>query len=143
MLLCYGLPANLAGRDVRPDSITSELRQWPVQLALVNPEAPYFKDADLVVTADCVPFAYAGLHRDFIKGKVVAVGCPKLDDTEPYLEKLAGIFSNGVKSVVVVNMEVPCCFGLWKLVQDAAKRSGRNIPLEQIVIGIKGEVKTK
>ena len=132
-----GLTQELGGQRA---VVLSELRQWPVQLALVNPEAPYFRDADLVVTADCVPFAYADFHRDFIKGKVVAVGCPKLDDTGPYLEKLAGIFSSGVKSVIVVNMEVPCCFGLWKLVQDAIRKSGKNIPLKQVVIGIKGEV---
>jgi NAD-dependent dihydropyrimidine dehydrogenase PreA subunit len=123
--------------------VLSELRQWPVQLALVDPEAPYFRNADLVVAADCVPFAYAGFHRDFIKGKIVVTGCPKLDDTGPYLEKLADIFRNGVKSVVVVNMEVPCCYGLWKLVRDAILKSGRGIPAKQVIIGIKGDIKTK
>ena len=119
----------------------SQLAQWPVQLKLVPTNAPYFQNADLLVTADCVPFAYANFHQDFIKGKVVVVGCPKLDDIQYYKEKLTEIFkSNSIKSVTVPYMEVPCCFGLVKAAEDAIAASGKNIPLKKIKIGIRGEI---
>ncbi len=119
----------------------SELTQWPVQLRLVPINAPYFEAADLLVAADCVPFAYANFHQDFIKGKVVVVGCPKLDDIQYYREKLTEIFkSNSIKSVTVPYMEVPCCFGLVKAAEDAIEASGKNIPLKKIKIGIRGEI---
>jgi len=109
---------------------------------LVNPKAPYFKDADLIVVADCVPFAYANFHKDFLKDKSIVVGCPKLDDTQFYEEKLAEIFRQSkIKSVTVVNMEVPCCNGLHYLVKKAVERSGKDIPVEQVIISIKGERK--
>lgn len=121
--------------------IESELRQWPVQLALINPRAPYFKGSDLVVAADCVPFAFADFHRHFLSGKSVAVGCPKLDDIDSYKEKLIEIFKvSGVKSVTVVNMEVPCCHGLQNAVKEAIRESGKNIPYCDIVVSIKGEI---
>ena len=119
----------------------SHLTQWPVQLKLVPIDAPYFQDADLLVAADCVPFAYANFHQDFIKGKVVVVGCPKLDDIQYYKEKLTEILkSNSIKSVTVPYMEVPCCFGLVKAAEDAIAASGKNIPLKKIKIGIRGEI---
>jgi len=119
----------------------SQLTQWPVQLKLVPINAPYFQDADLLVVADCVPFAYANFHQDFIKGKVVIVGCPKLDDIQYYEEKLIEIFkSNSIKSVTVPYMEVPCCFGLVKAAEDAMAASGKHIPLMKIKIGIRGEI---
>ncbi len=119
----------------------SQLTQWPVQLKLVPIKAPYFQDADLLVAADCVPFAYANFHQDFIKGKVVIIGCPKLDDIQYYEEKLTEIFkSNSIKSVTVPYMEVPCCFGLVKAAEDAIAASGKNIPLKKIKIGIRGEI---
>ena len=119
----------------------SQLAQWPVQLKLVPINAPYFQDADLLVAADCVPFAYANFHQDFIKGKVVVVGCPKLDDIQYYKEKLTEIFkSNSIKSVTVPYMEVPGCFGLVKAAEDAIAASGKNIPLKKIKIGIRGEI---
>ncbi|MDY6965124.1 MAG: 4Fe-4S binding protein [Halobacteriota archaeon] len=120
---------------------SSELRQWPVQLHLVSPEASYFKDADLIIVADCVPFAYANFHQDFLKGKAIIIGCPKLDDADFYLEKITQLLkSSDVKSIEVINMEVPCCFGLMRLVSEAIKRSGKDIPLKQRVIGIKGDI---
>jgi len=120
----------------------SMLSQWPVQLKLVPVNAPYFQDADLLVVADCVPFAYPNLHRDFLKGKAVVVGCPKLDDVQYYREKLIEIFrANPIKSVTVPYMEVPCCFGLVKATEDAIKASGKNIPLKKVKIGIRGEIK--
>ena len=120
----------------------SMLTQWPVQLKLVPINAPYFQDADLLVAADCVPFAYPNFHRDFLKGKAVVVGCPKLDDVQSYKEKLTEILrTNPIKSVTVPYMEVPCCFGLVKATEDAIAASGKNIPLKKVKIGIRGEIK--
>ncbi len=122
--------------------LRSELRQWPVQLHLVPPNAPYFKSADLVVVADCVPFAYANFHQEFLKGegKVIAVGCPKLDDVQAYLEKLTQIVTAAhPRSITVVNMEVPCCFGLVRLVQKAIEQSGQDVPVKTVTISVKGD----
>lgn len=118
----------------------SELRQWPTQLQLVPPTAPYLQNAHLLIAADCVPFAYPEFHRDFIKGRVLVNACPKLDDTGPYVDKLAAmIANNNVQSVTVTIMEVPCCRGLALLAAAAIKQSGRDVPIEVAVIGINGE----
>lgn len=118
----------------------SELRQWPVQLHLLPPAAPYFKDAELLVCADCVGFAMGSMHADLLKGKALAIACPKLDDTAPYVEKLAQIIQlNNTPRVTVAIMEVPCCRGLSMLVAEAIRQSGRDVPLETIVIGVDGE----
>ncbi len=120
----------------------SQLTQWPVQLKLVPINALYFQDADLLVAADCVPFAYPDFHRDFLKRKAVVVGCPKLDDVQFYKEKLTEIFkANSIKSITVPYMEVPCCFGLVKATEDAIEASGKNIPLKKVKIGIRGDIK--
>jgi len=119
----------------------SQLRQWPVQLALVPPMAPYLQGANLVITADCVPFACGSFHEDFLKGKAVLVGCPKLDDVSAYREKLAAIFEQaGLRSIDVVYMEVPCCFGLVHVVQQALADAGEDIPVALTKISIQGEV---
>jgi len=124
--------------------IGSELRQWPIQLQLVPPQAPYYHNADLVLVADCVPFAYANFHTDFLKGRAIAIGCPKLDDLDAYVTKVAQILeSSDIKSLKVLHMEVPCCYGLVYIAQQALGKSGKNIPLESIVIGIEGEVLKK
>jgi hypothetical protein len=121
-------------------SVRSELRQWPVQLHLVPPTAPWFRNADILVAADCVAFAMGSFHRDLLKGKAVAIACPKLDDTGNYVEKLAAIFREGdVKSVTVAIMEVPCCRGLDVTVKQAVEQSGRDIPVQTIIVGINGE----
>src|SRR5512136_1824052 len=118
----------------------SELSQWPVQLKLVPVNAPTFQGADLLVVADCVPLAYANFHQDFLKGKAVVVGCPKLDDVQLYREKLTDIFkTNPIKSITVPFMEVPCCFGLVMAIEDALKASGKTIPLKKVKIGIRGD----
>jgi len=118
----------------------SQLSNWPVQLALVSPSAPYFEDADLLVAADCVPFAYSAFHSDLLRGKVLVIGCPKLDDASFYREKLTEILSSSnVCSVTVAHMEVPCCFGLGRIVEDAIKASGKAIPLEDVTIILRGE----
>lgn len=120
--------------------IKPQLRQWPVQLSLVPVNAPYFDNADLLVTADCVPFAYANYHIDLLKGKAVVIGCPKLDDIEFYVDKLAGIIeNNSIKSITVAHMEVPCCSGIVRAVDLALQRSGKAIPVTKVKIGINGE----
>lgn len=118
----------------------SELGQWPVQLRLMPVQAPYFSGAHLLIAADCVPFAYANFHEDLLKGKVLIVGCPKLDDLSVYQEKLEQIFTqNNIKSVIYAHMQVPCCFGLLPIIKEAINRAGKNIPFEDITITIKGE----
>ena len=119
---------------------TPELRQWPVQLMLVSPEASYFKDSDLLVAADCVPFAYPNFHSDFLRGRSVIIGCPKLDDADYYVEKLTELLKkNKINSITLVNMEVPCCFGLQRIVEEAVQRAGKVLPIRQTVITIRGE----
>lgn len=142
---CPGSMARVIERNETNDNETaaqtpSELRQWPVQLQLVPPTAPYFKEADILVAADCVAFALGSFHRDLLKGKALAIACPKLDETGSYVEKLATIFrENGVKSVTVAIMEVPCCRGLDVMVKQALGLSGKDIPLETVIIGVDGE----
>jgi len=117
----------------------SQLRQWPVQLMLVPVNAPYFKNADLLITADCVPFAYADYHADLLKGKKVVVGCPKLDDIHYYSEKLTEIIKNNdLKSITVAYMEVPCCMGIVMAAERAIAASGKDIPLNKVQISIDG-----
>ncbi|WP_026477139.1 ATP-binding protein [Alkaliphilus transvaalensis] len=120
--------------------IKPQLRQWPVQLKLVPVNAPYFEKADLLVTADCVPFAYPNYHIDLLKGKAVVVGCPKLDDLEFYIEKLTKmIATNDLKSVTVAYMEVPCCQGIVMAVDEAIKRANVSIPVSKVKIGLQGQ----
>lgn len=122
--------------------VESQLRQWPVQIMLVPAYAPYLQNADLLIAADCVPFAYADFHEDMLKGKILLVGCPKLDDLGIYKEKLAQIFkNNNIKSVTHVHMEVPCCFGLVGIIQSAIQASARRMPFKEIVISINGKIK--
>ena len=121
--------------------VSSELRQWPIQLHLVPPHAPYLQNADLVLVADCVPFAYANFHHDFLKGKAIAIGCPKLDGLDAYVSKVAQILESAdIKSLKVVHMEVPCCYGLVHVAREALNKSGKDIPFEKVMIGVKGDV---
>jgi hypothetical protein len=141
---CQGSMARVIERpettDTAQGKAISELRQWPVQLHLVPPNAPYFQDAEILVSADCVAFAMGSMHQGLLKGKALAIACPKLDDTTAYVDKLAHIFStNTIKSITVAIMEVPCCRGLDVMVREALGKSGMDIPLESIVIGINGE----
>ncbi len=123
-----------------PEMRESMLSTWPVQLKLIPPNAQFLKNANLLIAADCVPFAYANFHEDMLKDRVLAVGCPKLDDATLYRNKLAAIFREAdIRSVTVVNMEVPCCFGLNRLVQEAMELSGKKISFRQETISIKGE----
>jgi ferredoxin len=119
----------------------SRLGNWPVQLRLAPVFAPFFKDAHLVIAADCAAYAFADFHKRFLSGRALVIACPKLDDTSTYREKLAQILrQNGIKSVEVVHMEVPCCFGLVQLVRQAIEESGVRAPLTLTKIGIRGEI---
>ena len=120
----------------------SELQQWPIQLHLIPVNAPYFRDADLLIAADCVPFSYANFHQDFLPNKVLIIGCPKLDDADAYTRKLGEIFKNSdIKSITIAHMEVPCCFGLSHIVERALEYSGKEIPIIDETITISGEKK--
>lgn len=117
----------------------SELRQWPIQIMLVPSIAPYLKDAHLLIAADCVPFTYADFHDRLLKGKILLVGCPKLDDVEFYKEKITQILKdNNIKSITCAHMEVPCCFGLVSIVKSAISASGMDIPFKEVTVSIKG-----
>ena len=121
--------------------VNSQLAQWPVQLKLVSPQAPYFKEADLLLVADCVPFAMGDFHSKILRGRGIAIGCPKLDDTEFYIEKLAEILkTNDLKSLTVVHMQVPCCSGLTYIAKEAIGRSNVKLSFEDITIDIKGNI---
>jgi NAD-dependent dihydropyrimidine dehydrogenase PreA subunit len=122
--------------------IASELRQWPVQLHLLNPQASYFKNSDVLLAADCAAFAMGNFHSRFLKGKSVAIACPKLDSNkESYIQKLTSMISDTkINSLTVVMMEVPCCGGLLHMAQTARTNAGRNIPIKQAIISVQGEV---
>ena len=118
----------------------SQLRQWPVQIKLVQERASMFAGADLLVAADCTAYAYGNFHQDFIRNHVVLVGCTKLDDID-YSEKLARIFMrNEIKSITVARMEVPCCAGMERAVKMALKESGKKIPVKTVVISTEGAI---
>jgi len=120
----------------------SQLAQWPVQLHLVSTTAPYFQGADLLITADCVPVAYAGYHEDFLAGKAVVMGCPKLDDNNFYQQKLTELLiKSDIRSVTVLKMEVPCCGGIAVAARQALAASGKQLPYREVTIGIKGDIK--
>lgn len=120
---------------------SSTLTQWPVQLTLVPASAPFLQGTDLVLAADCVPFAYAGFHQDFLKDHSLLITCPKLDDYQAHLKKLTDILKLAKpKSLTVVHMEVPCCFGLLNMVDRALQVSGADIPVKEVTIGIRGEI---
>ena len=121
---------------------SAELRNWPVQLQLLNPNAPYLKNADLLIAADCAPFSYANFHQRFLKDKILIIFCPKLDKTiEQYVDKLAEIFKNqDIKSISIVHMEVPCCSGIEVIVKRALEKSKKNIIIKDYTISIKGEI---
>lgn len=122
--------------------LSSQLRQWPVQLHLVSPLAPYFKGADLLLAADCVAYAYGAFHSRFLKGRSIAVACPKLDSQqEVYLDKLVTMIDEAkINTLNVVIMEVPCCSGLMRLAQAALSKAKRKVPIKEIVVSLEGEV---
>lgn len=122
--------------------VASQLAQWPVQLHLVSPQAPYFRDAHLLIAADCVPFAFPKFHQELLKGKSLAIACPKLDDTKNYVAKLTQILANNnIQSVTVAHMEVPCCTGLVYMVKEALQNSASTAELRDVTITIQGETR--
>ena len=129
-----------AGPAVGTGRGESALTHWPIQIRLIPPTAPFLKGADLLVLADCVAGAYPGLHRDLIAGRVVLMGCPKLDDAEAYVEKFAEIFETAKpRSLTIAMMEVPCCSGLAHIVREALKASRTSIPVEELIFSVRGE----
>lgn len=122
--------------------IESQLSNWPIQMKLISPFAPYLEGADLLLATDCVPFAYANFHSDFLKDKVLIILCPKLDQgIDDYMEKLAEIIkTNKPSSITVLHMEVPCCFGISHIAQEAIRKSKIEVELKEFTITIKGEI---
>ena len=123
------------------ESQPSALTNWPVQLKLVPPTAPYLKGADILIAADCVAFSLADFHKRFLAGRKLLIGCPKLDDPQAYVAKITDIIKSAKpSSIKVLRMEVPCCSGLVKITEMAIEQSGEKVPFEQVVIGIDGAV---
>jgi hypothetical protein len=117
------------------------LTQWPIQIKLIGTSAPFLRDADLLVAADCTAFATPGFHEKFLPGRKVLIGCPKLDDATQYLAKFTELFGAAtIKKVTCLRMEVPCCGGMTAVLKEAINRSGRKIPMTEIIVGVKGEV---
>ena len=142
MMRSFGRPA-AAPQPVRTPAggIPSELANWPIQLTLVPPMAPYLQGADILLVADCVPFAYADFHRRFLKDKPVIIGCPKLDQMDAYAKKLTEIVRVArPKSLSVLHMEVPCCSGFTRLAQYALQAAASDVPLTDVTVGIRGEI---
>jgi Pyruvate/2-oxoacid:ferredoxin oxidoreductase delta subunit len=134
-------PCQTANQPAAFEHSESALSHWPVQIMLVPPNAPFLKNADLLVVADCVPITYPEFHRDFLKGKAVMMGCPKFDDTQHYIEKFSQICKvSGIKSITNVVMEVPCCSALPMIVKKGMELSGVTIPMEEVVISTRGKV---
>ncbi len=130
-----------AAYDAGAGPCQSELAQWPVQLQLLPPTAPVFRGARLLLAADCVPFALPGFHEQMLRGRALAIACPKLDNTGPYLDKLTELIRlNDLAQITVAHMEVPCCTGLLHLALTARRMAGSDVPIEEVVVSIRGEV---
>ena len=131
-----------AGAGAEPGApARSELSQWPIQLHLISPAAPYFHGADLLVAADCTAFALGSFHSDLMKGRKLVIACPKLDETGPYVDKLAALIQHArVKSVTIAIMTVPCCTGLERMVQQAVTAAGVDVPVKTVVVGVDGQI---
>ncbi|MDY6824710.1 MAG: 4Fe-4S binding protein [Thermodesulfobacteriota bacterium] len=139
-----GTPCQKANKPAAVTSTTSHLAHWPVQINLIPPTAPFLKNADLLVAADCVPVAYPGFQAEFMPGRAVMIGCPKFDDTKSYRDKFVEIFNvANINTITCVMMEVPCCRGLPTLLADARKAAGRDIPLEVVTVSSTGEIKDR
>lgn len=146
-----GCPGSMAREIVHNDappsngsatvSGRSELSQWPIQLHLVSPYAPYFNESDLLIAADCTAFSFGSFHQDFLKGKKLVIACPKLDETSNYVNKLTELLKNNtIYSVTVAIMQVPCCAGLAHMVDQAVENSGLNINVKKVIVGVDGSI---
>jgi len=122
--------------------VASQLKQWPIQLHLINPNAPYYQKKDVVLAADCTAFAFGNFHTDFLKGKSLAIACPKLDgDQEIYVDKIKSWFDDAkINTLTVLIMQVPCCGGLLQLAKEALEKATRKVPIKYIVVGLQGEI---
>lgn len=122
--------------------IKSQLQQWPIQLHLIMPTAPYYEKADVLLAADCVAYAMGSFHPDYLKGKSIAIACPKLDEGQDiYVEKIKSWLEDAkINTLTVLIMQVPCCMGLLSMAEQALKQSKRKIPLKSIVVGLQGEI---
>ncbi len=145
--VCPGMMAQELKEKTEPSKqsaagiVSSQLSNWPIQLKLIPANAPYLAGADVLLVADCVPFAMGDFHSRFLKDKTVVVGCPKLDEAEFYIEKLASILEdNTINSLTVIHMEVPCCSGLTHIASEAVSQSSAKISFEDITISLKGEI---
>ncbi|MFZ7127266.1 MAG: ATP-binding protein [Desulfobacterales bacterium] len=137
-LFAAGAPS--AVRD-DAEAPASALGHWPVKIRLVPPNAPFLKGADLLVLADCSAAAFPALHQKALKGRAVLMGCPKFDDVQLYIDKFANIFSHsGIRRITLMRMEVPCCAGLLAIVKKAMEKSGADLPVEEIVVGVRGQI---
>lgn len=128
--------------DAASVKVTSQLRQWPIQMHLISPMAPYFQGADVVLVADCVAYAHGNFHNDYLKGKAIGIACPKLDsEQEIYIEKIKGWIEDAkINTLTVLIMQVPCCSGLVRLAQEASQSANRKVPIKYIVLGVQGEI---
>jgi ferredoxin len=134
-----GKPETEAEDAEKKGAVTSQLTSWPIQMRLVRPGAPYLKGASLLVAGDCTAFAYPRIQQEFIKGRVALVGCPKLDENGPFMARLSDILTaNDIKDITILHMTVPCCAQLNRLVAEAIKRSGKDIPVKAYVVGVEG-----
>ncbi|MDP8205141.1 MAG: 4Fe-4S binding protein [Candidatus Electryonea clarkiae] len=141
MMRTMDRPVSAATTGSKHQPMQSELKSWPIQLHLLNSNAPFLQNADILLAADCVPFAYPDFHNRFMQGRVLAIGCPKLDDVNPYIDKLAHIFAHSnIKSLTVVHMEVPCCNGIVQIAQQAMGMVGAQFPVTDVMIGIQGGI---
>ncbi|MEK7309981.1 MAG: 4Fe-4S ferredoxin [Planctomycetota bacterium] len=122
--------------------VASQLRQWPIQLHLVGPSAPYYQGADVLLSADCVAYALGDFHPKYLKGKSIAIACPKLDEgQEVYEEKIKSLIDDAkINTLTVMIMEVPCCMGLLTLAKQAAASAKRKVPIKYLVVGVQGEI---
>lgn len=140
-IMTRNLRDNAEKNESESVSVASQLSHWPVQLKLVSPQASYFANADLLLVADCVAFAMGDFHNKFLKGHTIVIGCPKLDDSGYYIEKLAEILKmNRINSLTVIHMEVPCCSGLTSIAREAIIKNKEKISFEDITIDLKGNI---
>ena len=129
-------------REETTGKVKSQLTQWPIQMHLISPTAPYYQGADVLLAADCVAFALGSFHQDYLKGKAIAIACPKLDEGQDvYIEKIKSWLEDAkINTLTVLVMQVPCCAGLLNLAQQAVQSSKRKVPIKVIVVGLQGEI---
>jgi Pyruvate/2-oxoacid:ferredoxin oxidoreductase delta subunit len=139
--VCPSSRAQQFKRTGAPEAGASALGHWPVKLRLVQPKSPFLKGAELLVAADCAPFAAGDFHARYLQGKAVVCGCPKFDDLDEHAARLTAILrENDVQAITIVNMEVPCCFGLVQVVRQALAAAGKNLPVTICTLGTAGQV---